>query len=239
MFTREDLVPPDLMPESPYPTASNINITTPGVLKMLQCLNVHKASGPDEICPRILKELASTIAPILTTIYRKSYDEGVLPAEWKSANVVPIYKKGKTTDASNYRPISLTCICCKMLEHMDTSHIMTHANDNDILYEYQHGFREKRSCETQLLEFQSDVLKNMQAGKQTDAVILDFSKVGLFDKVGHEHLTTKLKYYGIRGKTNEWIVIFLNHRTPAVVLDGERSHDAPLVSGVPQGSVAY
>ena len=212
-----------------------IEITEPGVRKMLEKLQVHKASGPDEIGPQILKNLASTIAPILTIIYRRSYETGRIPDDWRMANVVPAYKMGKNSLPSNYRPISLTCIACKMIEHIITSNIMKHASRNSILYQLQHGFRDRRSCETQLLEFQADVLKNMKDGMQTDVLIMDFSKA--FEKVSHNHLLEKLKFYGIRGKTNTWIREFLSNRRQVVVVEGEKSYEAEVKSRVPQGSV--
>ena len=236
VFTREGPLTNDLLPDtSPYPEMEDIEITEPGVRKMLEKLQVHKASGPDEIGPQVLKNLTSTIAPILTIIYRRSYETGSIPDDWRMANVVPAYKKGKNSLPSNYRPISLTCIACKMMEHIITSSIMKHASWNSILYQLQHGFRDRRSCETQLLEFQADVLKNMKDGMQTDVLIMDFSKA--FDKVSHNHLLEKLKFYGIRGKTNTWIRDFLSNRRQVVVVEGEKSYEAEVKSGVPQGSV--
>lgn len=186
-----------------FPSAPEINITCAGVLKLLQKLNPNKAAGPDNIRPKILKELAIEIAPILTIIFRRSLETGEVPPDWRSANVSPVYKKGDRYKAENYRPISLTCICCKLMEHIVTSHIMDHANRNNILYPLQHGFRSKRSCETQLIEFIDETSNNMASGKQTDVLIMDFSKA--FDKVSHSLLAHKLEHYGIRGKTNNWI----------------------------------
>ena len=88
-------------------------------------------------------------------------------------------------------------------KHIVTSHIMDHADRNNILYPLQHGFRSKRSCETQLIEFIDETSNNMASGKQTDVLIMDFSKA--FDKVSHSLLAHKLEHYGIRGKTNNWI----------------------------------
>ncbi len=190
--------------------------------------------GPDEIGPRILKELASTIAPILTEIYRKSYNTGKFPEDWKRANVVAVFKKGRKSEASNYRPISLTCVCCKILEHIIANIIMRHTQDHNILYDLQHGFRGQHSCETQLLEFQAD-MQNIVQGKKADAIIFDFSKA--FDKVSHKMLAAKMKYYGIREQTNAWIRGFLADRSQTVVLQGSQSYETEVKSGVPQGSV--
>ena len=97
------------------------------------------------------------------------------------------------------------------------------------------SFRDRRSCETQLLEFIQDVVTNMQNGLQTDVCVLDFSKA--FDKVGHRRLLEKLRWYGINGQTNKWIESFLTDRTQAVVVEGKSSSKVPVLSGVPQGSV--
>ena len=118
---------------------------------------------------------------------------------------------------------------------IEYSSIMTHASNHNILYNLQHGFRAKRSCETQLLEFTADIVNNMQNGFQTDVCILDFAKA--FDKVGHHRLVEKLNWYGIDGGVNRWISDFLSNRTQAVVIDGATSVTVPVVSGVPQGSV--
>ena len=92
---------------------------------------------------------------------------------------------------------------------------MEHLRTNNILYHLQHGFRNKRSCETQLLEFINDVAINMESGLQTDLCILDFAKA--FDKVGHKRLLEKLTWYGISGRTNRWIKNFLTGRIQSVV----------------------
>ena len=112
---------------------------------------------------------------------------------------------------------------------------MRHADTHGLLYDLQHGFRSRRSCETQLLGFQADVLRCMAEGKQADAVILDFSKA--FDKVGHQRLVSKMNYYGVRGRTNAWIRGFLADRKQTVILEGSRSSEVDVTSGVPQGSV--
>jgi hypothetical protein len=92
------------------PEINDINKTVCGMEKLLSKLNPTKAAGPDNITPRVLKELAPFIAPILTVIFKISYESGTIPAIWKTANICPVFKKGKTIEAINYRPISLTCI---------------------------------------------------------------------------------------------------------------------------------
>ena len=222
-------------PQVSYPALLPINITVPGVHKLLKNLKPGKAAGPDGIGPKILKEMADVVAEPLTIIYNKSLSEGKVPADWKHANVAPIFKKGQKYDPANYRPISLTCIASKVMEHIICSSLMRHAGQNGIFYALQHGFRDRRSCETQLLEFVQDVVTNMQDGLQTDVCVLDFSKA--FDKVGHRRLVRKLEWYGIGGSVNRWIADFLRNRTQSVLVDGLSSSKVPVLSGVPQGSV--
>ena len=109
--------------------------------------------------------------------------------------VCPVFKKGDKHDPKNYRPISLTCICCKLWEHIIASSLMKHLEDSNTLYDLQHGFRSSRSCETQLISFVQDLAQSVNKNIQTDLIIMDFAKA--FDKVSHRHLLYKLSYYGI------------------------------------------
>ncbi|XP_074658625.1 uncharacterized protein LOC141911535 [Tubulanus polymorphus] len=93
-----------------YPKMGDINIQTRGVEQLLKNLKPGKAAGPDNIKPRILKELATDVAPILTLIYQRSYNNSEVPEDWRNANVTPVYKKGDKFNAINYRPISLTSV---------------------------------------------------------------------------------------------------------------------------------
>ena len=108
-------------------------------------------------------------------------------------------------------------------------------NTHGLLYDLQHGCREKRSCETQLAMLVEDFARSLKAVKQTDLILLDFSKA--FDKVNHSKLLWKLYQYGIRGNALNWIRAFLGNRSQIVVLDGEESGSVPITSGVPQSSV--
>ena len=135
--------------------------------RLLESLESHKGMGPDNIPSKLLKETASLMAPLLAFIYQSSLHQGKLPAEWKHANVLPLHKKGSRTCASNYRPISLTSICCKTLEHIIHTFIFTHIN---ILCDHQHGFRKNRSSETQLIATANNFLSCLNSGEHTDAL---------------------------------------------------------------------
>ena len=131
----------------------DITVTANGTEKLLNKLDPSKATGPDEISSRILKQYAHEFAPLLTTIFNAS-----LSTDWRQANVIPIFKKGEKYLANNYRSVSLTCICCKLLEHIVVSIMLKHLVQHNILVNCQRGFRSKRSCETQLLTLSHELL---------------------------------------------------------------------------------
>ena len=219
---------------------SHNTIREKGVHKLLSNLKDHKASGPDSIPPRLLRLLASKIALPLTKFIQVSLDMRIVPKDWRTASIVPVLKKGDKSNAANYRPVSLTAICCKMQEHIIQhvcSNIMDHLSTYQILSDCQHGFRARRSCETQLITKIQDLAKNMSEGKQIDAVLLDFSKT--FDKVPHQRLLVKLKHYGIRDNTLQWIQHFLQNRTQQVLLDGTHSATCSVDSRNSFGSLLF
>ncbi len=218
------------------PSISDITVSSTGVAKMLNNLNVKKACGPDYLACRLLKELAEELAPIYADIFQCSLDTGELPSVWKTANVVPIYKKGPVSEAANYRPVSLTCIPCKMLEHILCTHIRSHLQRFGALTPLNHGFRAKHSCDTQLVLTIQDLLEKAdQAHSRIDVAVLDFSKA--FDKVPHARLMSKLRLLGIDGKVSSWIEAFLTNRTQKVCVDGHLSGSSDVLSGVPQGTI--
>ncbi|XP_053403025.1 uncharacterized protein LOC128558204 [Mercenaria mercenaria] len=141
-----------------------LRITTKGVEKLLLAINTAKTQGPDMIPNIILKTCAHELAPALTTIFQLSVDTGSLPADWRNANVSPVFKKGDVHLAENYRPVSLTCVTCKLLEHIICKHILAHLENNHILTSLNHGFRSGYSCETQLVTTVHDLLSKTDKG---------------------------------------------------------------------------
>ena len=235
MFTQESDGPTPIIDTPPYPSMTEIRIEPAGITKLLKHLNPSKATGPDAIPARVLRELADECAKYLTLIFQKCLQEKATPEIWKTANGTAIFKKGDRFKASNYRPVSLTCICCKIMEHVIVSNVMKHLTSHNILCDEQHGFRNRRSCETQLVTLVDELASGLDKGKQYDLAVLDFSKA--FDRVPHRRLLAKLENYGVRGNTLGWIQAFLSNRTQTVVVDGASSDPEPVVSGVPQGSV--
>ena len=122
-----------------------IDISENVLLKLLKNLKPGKAAGQDGLKPLLLRELREEIAPILKIIHERFLLTGKLPADWMKVNIMPVFKKGDMSLASNYRPISLTCILCKVLEHIIASNLAKHLNEQGLMYDLQHGFRVNRA----------------------------------------------------------------------------------------------
>lgn len=235
VFTAE----PDEPPATPDPPSDvifpEVNFDPHIVERKLLNLNPNKSPGPDYLHPRILKETAKAIAGPLSAIFKKSYCSGRLPSEWKDASVSPIFKKGRKSDPGNYRPVSLTCIICKVMESIIRDSILSHLTTNSLLSDHQHGFIPKRSCTTQLLEVLEEWTASLENKHSVDAVYLDFSKA--FDSVPHKRLIAKLRSLAIDPTCLRWIKSFLSNRRQYVAVNNEHSDWAPVLSGIPQGSV--
>ena len=192
-------------------------ISIEGIEALLTKLDTNKSAGPDQIPPYILKQCAKEVAPILQVIFNQSVNSGQLSSDWLMANITPVFKKGNRSCLTNYRPISLTSLCCKTLEHIIFHSIMEHLQINNVLIENQHGFRVDDSCQTQLISLVKDLLYAMDNQYQIDIILLNFTKA--FDKFPHRHLLTKLLHYDIGGHTHKWIETWLTQRIQWVVID--------------------
>ena len=217
------------------PDMGKISICKNGVFTLLSHIKSNKAMGPDGIPGNILKMCAYELAPVYQLLFQASIDQGTVPDDWKDASIVPLFKKGDKTKPENYRPVSLTSISGKLLEHIIHSNVMDHLDKHSFLNKYQHGFRQRRSCETQLISTLQDFSNCLNQKGQIDAILLDFSKA--FDKVDHEGLLSKLDEVGISGSLHQWCRSFLLGRTQKVIVDGTSSSTCPVQSGVPQGTV--
>ena len=215
---------------------SDLRVTPEAVTKKLNKLDPSKAQGPDKIPARVLKELSNELSHPISVLFNTSLETGELPEDWKSAEVIAIYKKkGKRSDPANYRPVSLTCILCKVLENIVRDLIVEHMDKQDLYSTSQHGFRKQRSCMTQLLEVMDNFTDMIEKGHDIDVVYLDFKKA--FDSVPHERLLNKLSAYGIQGNILNWTRSFLTNRIQRVRVGSAISPPKPVTSGIPQGSI--
>ena len=239
VFTRENIetVPDveDLFQDEWEDRLIDIEITEELVKKKLDAIKLDKSAGVDNIHPRMLFELRNIIAKPLAKLFAECLQSGIVPQDWRSANVVPLFKKGKRSDPQNYRPVSLTSITCKVLESIIKDRMVEHLTISGVIRDSQHGFTKGRSCLTNLLDFLEDVTKWIDEGTPVDVIYLDFAKA--FDKVPRVRLIRKLEAHGISGKVSEWINHWLSNRKQCVSLNGSQSNWKDVLSGVPQGSV--
>ena len=233
--------PSDIEPPTSFPTPSKtldtqlseIELIEEEVAAVLRNLDPNKASGPDGIPCRLLKEVAHKITPSLCRLFNLSLSLGVVPSEWKFAKISPVFKKEDPSIESNYRHISLLCLLSKVLERCVFNHCYYHLSP--LLYHLQHGFLRGRSTVTQLLEVYHNIIETVASRKEVDTIYLDLSKA--FDKVPHSLLLLKLNSYGISGSPLSWFSSYLTGRYQRVVLDGVYCDWLPITSGDSQGSI--
>ena len=184
----------------------------------------------------IINDLKSKLrCTSVSTHFSRISGHGTVPYQWKEANTCPIFKKGKKSDPTNYRPVSLTCVACKVLEHIIHSFVMKHLEKYNVLTDTQHGFRAKRSTVMQLLLTINDIAKSLNTSKSVHAAVLDFTKA--FNKVPHRRLLIKLNHYSIRANLLQWFESFLLKHCQSVICSGKSSKPSPVTSWVPQGTV--
>ena len=210
-----------------------VRITEEVVGQHLKDMKLHKAAGPDDIFPEMVKPLRHILAGPLATLFDMSLQSATLPGDWKVAKVIPIHKGGSRENATNYRPVSLTSII--LMEKIIRDKLVEHLVGNKLLSAAQHGFRRRRSCLTNLLCFLDEVTGRLDRGEKVEVCYLDFQKA--FDSVNHRLLLLKLDAYGVEQKVLNWVKAFLTNRTFFVEVEGSQSSNGTVTSGVPQGSV--
>lgn len=224
-------------PEIPHcgSTMPDIRIRQCDVRTELQSLDVRKASGPDGIPAVVLKKCAAELCPVLTRLYRLSYNSGLVPLSWREANVQPVPKKGDRSDPANYRPIAVTSVIAKVFERIINTQLIRYLEDHSLIHDRQYGFRPKRST-GDLLAYVTHIWgEAMDKHGESLAVSLDIAKA--FDRVWHRSLLSKLPAYGLPPRLCDWVAGFLEGRRIRVLCDGRKSRFLQINAGVPQGSV--
>ena len=210
-------------------------VTPDEVYKQLMKMPTGKATGLDDISPRLLKAGAPVIAGPLASIMNMSIRSGVVPAKWKQSRVTPIFKEGDRFETSNYRPISVIPAIMKVFERLIHDQLYDYLQVSDIMSHDQSGFRPGHSTQTCLLDVSDYLLQNIDEGMYTGAIFLDLKKA--FDTVHHRTLISKLRTSGVNGLELEWFKSYLCERYQTCKIGEEQSDMLPILFGVPQGSI--
>ena len=232
--------PPIAIPLGPANASAMLefkSVSAAEVKRMLSDLVTSKAPGPDGILPSELKLVAGEIAPTIAILFNESLATGLLPEQFRMANLVPVFKPGKTdtSSANNYRGISLTCILSKVLEKIVFNQLNDYLTQCGALSDNQYGFRRGRSCADLLLTTLDDWYLAQDAKKFTAIAFIDLSKA--FDNVRHELLLLTLQKVGVNGTVLAWFYNYLNNRQQQIVTQESSSTPFLCSKGVPQGSV--
>lgn len=201
----------------------------------IKMIRKRKASGVDGITGELLKLGGWEIISYLKVLFNVSINNVSLPRDWREAIVIPIHKGGSRDCIGNYRPVSLTSVVGKLLEKIVGKYITGVCGDVGWLKEYQHGFREGYSCETQLIGYTQDLADVLDKGGRVDSVTLDLTKA--FDRVLHEKLLCKINEMGLDRRVVHWVHAFLKGRGQRVRVGEALSERVDVSRGVPQGSI--
>lgn len=213
----------------------HVNFESYEVYRLLQHLQVNKATGPDDISARVLRECAAELAPSLSQFFRMSLRAGRVPAGWKHGRITACHKGGPKDNPMNYRPISLLPIASKVMETIINQRLRHFLNTNGLLPDSQFGFRPNLSTLDMTVSLTQRWSDALDRGQEARVVSLDLSRA--FDRVWHRGLIAKLTACGIGGCLHEWLADFLRDRSQTVVVRGQESTAVTVRAGVPQGSV--
>ncbi len=214
---------------------STVKFPPETVFAHLKLLPSKCSSGVDGLPPILFKKLAFQLAQPLSSIFEVSFQTGTLPSDWLVSLVTAIHKKGSRSAPANYRPVSLTCVACRVMERIIKEAVSAHMSKNSFISKSQHGFLSRHSTVTQLLETLNDWTIAADNRSPIDVAFADVSKA--FDKVPHSKILQSLEAYRIEGVLLSWFKAFLTGRTQSIVYNGCQSQRVAVPSGVPQGSV--
>ena len=188
-------------------TLETIIFTEAHIISVIKKLKPNLSSGPDGLTPLLFKQLKFCLARPLSLLFNQLLSVGAVPDEWKSAIIVPVFKKGSAGDTANYRPISLTSVPCKIMERIVAQHIYDHLLKCNLLSSAQHGFVRRRSTCTNLLESLNDWTSAVYNKKSVTIAYIDFSRA--FDSISHSKLFQRLHAYGVHDSVFVWLKNFL------------------------------
>lgn len=203
--------------------------------KEIKSFKPKKATRLDELPTKLLKDCAHIISKPLCHIINLSLRTGQVPYIWKSAKITPVYKSGDINKPDSYRPISVLPALSKVLEKAVHTQLSGYLEANQLLSEFQFGYRSNRSTSTAATLFVDNIRKEVDNGKLTGAVFIDLTKA--FDTISHAVLLQKLQSYGVRDNELSWFTDYLFQRHQSVSIKNSLLSSMPVFNGVPQGSI--
>ncbi len=205
------------------------------VRKALARLDIEKATGPDSIPARVLKQAAPELAKPLARLFQLLMSKHYMPKQWKLAHVIPCYKKKDKHDPNNYRPVSLLSIISKVMEGLINKALWKHINKHQLISDKQFGFRAGHSTADALTYVSQNLHDTKDKRQESRLICLDISRA--FDRVWHKGLISKLEALGLKGTLLKWLEDYLTNRELKVTINGKSSWAKAINAGVPQGSI--
>ena len=205
------------------------------ITKILCNLKSNSAAGPDNIPSIFYKKSSVAISYPLSILFLTFMNLQDIPTDWKTAIITPKFKNCQPSLVSNYRPIALTCSCCKILEKIIANDLINYLEDHNLISRHQHGFLKHHSTATNLLDSLNDWSVSLSKRQCTTTAYIDFQRA--FDSVSHHKLIHKLKSYGVSGNLILWISAFLSNRSQTIRIGSSLSNACAVSNGIPQCSV--
>ena len=224
-------------PPGGMPSFSLKCVTHKEVGAMIRNLKDSHAYGIDNIDAFTLKLVAGTLIPPITHVINLSLGTSNFPARWKLSRILPL-KKGRESESTapkSYRPVSQLPVISKLAERTVQRQILTYLEDNRMISQHHHGYRDHHNTATALIELMDSIATGTDGNEITATMSMDLSAA--FDCVPHGTLIEKLEYYGLDTTTKNWLKSYLQHRSSFVSIGNAKSKIYPTLQGVPQGSV--
>ena len=210
-------------------------IDSKDVFKLINKLNLRKASGCDKISNRLLKISGPYIYEALTNLFNLSLTTNKFPTRWKIAKVFPLHKTEERDNANNYRPISVLSSLARLFERLVYNQMYAYLSKHRLINTRQSGFRSLHSTMTALLDMTNQWCFNIDKGMLNGVIFLDLKKA--LDTIDHEILKMKLACYGLKECSLEWLESYLTNRVQVCHVNGIYSNEETISCGVPQGSI--
>lgn len=204
------------------------------VEKVIEKLDKNKSTGFDGISAKLLKTTKS-IVPVITHLINTSFSQSIVPKQWKIATVKPIFKGGKRSDLSHYRPVSVLPVISKVMERIVFENFYNFIESNNLLTESRFGFRSRHCCSDALASLLYSIYSGINKNKKVCVISLDIKKA--FDCVSHPILLYKLFRFGLDFKTLKWFESFLEDRKQCVKEYNKFSELRDVIVGQPQGAL--